>query len=53
METLFVGKRNYHSHISSTIAILKITNEATTSKALQMDGFSTTVPDPDFMRRTK
>jgi hypothetical protein len=44
METLFVGKRNYHSHRSSTIAILTMTNKATTSKALQMDGFSTTIP---------
>jgi hypothetical protein len=44
METLFVGKRNYHSHKSSTIAILIITNTTTTSKALQMDGFSTTIP---------
>jgi hypothetical protein len=44
METLFVGKINYNSHKSSTIAILTITNEATTSKELQMDGFSTIVP---------
>jgi hypothetical protein len=44
METLFVGKINYHSHRSSTIAILTITNKATSSKALQMDGFSTTIP---------
>jgi hypothetical protein len=44
METLFVGKRNYHSHRSSTIAILTITNKATIRKALQMDGFSTTIP---------
>jgi hypothetical protein len=44
MESLFVGNISYYSHISSTIAILTITNKATTSKALQMDGFSTTIP---------
>jgi hypothetical protein len=37
METLVFGKRNYHSHRSSTIAILTITNKDTTSKALQMN----------------
>jgi hypothetical protein len=44
METLFVRKINYYSHRSSTIAILTITNKATTSKALQMNGFSTKIP---------
>jgi hypothetical protein len=44
METLFVGKRNYNSHRSSTISILTIKNKATTSKELQMDGFSTIIP---------
>jgi hypothetical protein len=44
METLFVGERNHCPHRSSTTAILTITNEATTSKALQMDGFSTIIP---------
>jgi hypothetical protein len=43
METLFVGKINYHSHRSSTIAILIIKNKATTRKALNMDDFSTTI----------
>jgi hypothetical protein len=44
METLFFGKINYHSHRSSTIVILTITNKDTTSKALQMDEFPTTIP---------
>jgi hypothetical protein len=44
METLFFGKRNYYSHKSSTIEIHAITNKYTISKALQMDGFSTTIP---------
>jgi hypothetical protein len=44
METLFVGKINYCSHRSSTIAILTITNKVTARKALQMDGFPTTIP---------
>jgi hypothetical protein len=44
MGTLFVGKIIYYSHRSTTIAILAITNKATTSKALQIDGFHTTIP---------
>jgi hypothetical protein len=43
VETLIVGKRNYHSHRSSMIAILTIKNQATTSKELQMDGFSSPI----------
>ena len=43
MEALLNGKGYNHSYRSSTIIVFAVTNQATKTMTLQVDGFSTTI----------